>query len=101
MILVCYVAPSLGSTISIIAADAVLRALHYQLVWKDVIDVSSEAVEIMTFFYSSFIAFEIFLFVLLSKRELAIYFSYRDIEKKQTQMTNAFNAQNDAVIIVE
>ena len=94
-------APSFGSTFAIIAADAVLRALHYQLVWKDVIDESAEATELITYVYSSFIAVEIFLFVLLSKRELAIYFSYRDIEKKQTQMTNAFNAQNDAVIIVE
>ena len=55
----------------------------------------------MTFALISFIPVGIFTFVILQKRELATFFSFRDIEQKQVQMTTAFNAQNDAVIIVD
>ena len=65
LILVCFVAPSFESVLMILVAEAGLKVLHYQLVWKHVLDDSTWAMELVTFAYSSFIAVEIFLFVLL------------------------------------
>ena len=100
LVLVCFVAPSFGSVFAIIVADAVVRVMHYQFVWSHKIDDSVD-VETLTSVYSSFVMAEIFLFVILQKRELATFFVLRDIEKKHVSMTTAFNAQSDAVIIVE
>ena len=80
LFLVCFVAPSFGSLFSILIADAVLRVIHHQLVWKNILDDSTWAMELITFVYFSFIAIEIVLFMFLQKRELASYFSYRDLE---------------------
>ena len=41
------------------------------------------------------------MFVLQQRRELKQFFLIQDLKKKQVQMINVFNAQSDAVVVVD
>ena len=103
LVLTSFVAPSLGSVFALLVADIVTRLIHYEFAWKSIIKDNQQewTFQFIAYAYGTFLLFEIFFFIILQKSQLAQYFSFNDLEKKQSQMTNAFNAQSDAVIIVD
>ena len=50
--------------------------------------------------YGQFFVLEMMFFVLSQKRELDRFFIIQDLKKKQIQMENVFDAQTNAVVVV-
>ena len=87
----------------IYAANFCQCAFSYVLIWKEIVDPSYHEllVEQISFWIASFLIVETAFFVLYQKRELSQFFLIQDLKKKQVQMTNVFNAQDDAVVVVQ
>ena len=85
LVLTSFVAPSLGSVCALLVADIVTRFLHYELAWKDIVDDNQQEwiFQFIAYAYGSFLLFEVFFFIILQKSQLAQYFSFKDLEKKQ------------------
>ena len=103
MIALCFLAPSWASVFNCYFANLIAQVISYNYAWKQIVPVGDHPglIDQFSYWYVSIFFVTVMMFVLQQRRELKQFFLIQDLKKKQVQMINVFNAQSDAVVVVD
>ena len=78
MLGLAFIAPSFAMVFLIYAANIVFQILTYVFVWQKIVDIEEYPglLEQIMLWFSSFLALDLVLFVLIQKRELSQFFLF-------------------------